>query len=866
MTLTARVDDGPRARLTVHRQAGGTYLLQSALRATGGGLETEQGTAVEVTLPVMLRFQFTDDTLTAYYWEGGEWTQHSELLLNETELQHDLEVGLVQTSEDVLAAQAKFVRTTLKANTVPPDISCTHGLLMPAAQTYRFKGHHLGEIREVRVGGTPLTITSQTDDQLEASRPPIAGAPTFGRVELDSPLGTQTLNTQAGWGGEPYRRGDVDGDGEVTREDWRAICYAVYRDQPLSCTPTGDINADGRVDQADLDQLKHYIQTGAAPPAEPFTTPGIVEGEPVCGIPAAPAVLDLTWEDGSPISGAVQSGDVLLLTGADLPSAEQTVIRFGNVPARVLPGATEEAMRLEILELPGRDGPRCLRLMVADPSGADETRFGTLYGATRDTAPELCPDFIGQKRDRHISGQADAKGVISLRLPPEWWNGQEIVVSFQVSLPPVSGVSRGSRVGRFTFVPPPNHLAQDSYVSAMEALAQAFTEALNGGKDPSCECDVQAKADIQGQSIILAPCVPPPPAPPVPTVPNLPTKLKANVPLWGGVDIYRPNLPPPPSCGTAFDPQVNPRAWAWCHFLEVVRPNPGADPWFADLPMFESYRPLSSVLPTGFFGQEGWIIKPDHQPPAMKRVMLEPGLTSRFQALGYDHPCQLAARRYYCSNFEASWMPRFKTGDRLIKTFWQTRDQLPAGANPDNYYSYRLYQGERYYLVGMHIGVARFFPVSGDEAYFYWITLWVPANAGVTQTHGGEPLEHYYNPHCTVGHGVDQPVELLGTVWRNFAMCTDAAPGEGACGNPWGPKDECLPGGVGHSCTSCHAVQGKMFFGDGDDLAVGWLPTVRMMQGLADACYEQIATGKLDYSNVDCARSNPNIPEDPFGD
>ena len=88
-------------------------------------------------------------------------------------------------------------------------------------------------------------------------------------------------------------------------------------------------------------------------------------------------------------------------------------------------------------------------------------------------------------------------------------------------------------------------------------------------------------------------------------------------------------------------------------------------------------------------------------------------------------------------------------------------------------------------------------------------------------------------------------------------MCTDAQPGEGACGNPYA-FGECPLDGGSTSCTQCHADEGKI----AGHLEVAWLPSLTMMvgqNGFQDAM-DYVAAHPNEFTWWTEPRQDPNNP------
>lgn len=81
--------------------------------------------------------------------------------------------------------------------------------------------------------------------------------------------------------------------------------------------------------------------------------------------------------------------------------------------------------------------------------------------------------------------------------------------------------------------------------------------------------------------------------------------------------------------------------------------------------------------------------------------------------------------------------------------------------------------------------------------------------------------------------------------WQHYVLCTDSAPGEHSCGNPWGPSNECH----NLSCDQCHKQVGAVSneFSGLDEIATAWLPT--FATDSVSECLEEIeASGGATYA------------------
>ena len=94
--------------------------------------------------------------------------------------------------------------------------------------------------------------------------------------------------------------------------------------------------------------------------------------------------------------------------------------------------------------------------------------------------------------------------------------------------------------------------------------------------------------------------------------------------------------------------------------------------------------------------------------------------------------------------------------------------------------------------------------VAGTGSWL-WATFFVPPPPADTLDKMGRPLSDRFHTACGAGHQNDMPLEVQG-VWRNFVLCVgDEGSSSHRCGNPWGPKDECLE----DTCNGCHTTRAQ---------------------------------------------------------
>jgi hypothetical protein len=305
--------------------------------------------------------------------------------------------------------------------------------------------------------------------------------------------------------------------------------------------------------------------------------------------------------------------------------------------------------------------------------------------------------------------------------------------------------------------------------------------------------------------------------PPPPPWPDLPLKAP-RPPLWGATAF----VPVPSDCEG--DTTTNPRLRVWCEFEKVLRTNQATG-----LPQWESYDPLTNVLQ----GPQGIV---DLKPPndrtiSEKSVMFSSNVFNEAMEHGYLIPCAAAARAYYCIGGLSDAMPSFTPTQRVIKTFWLRDEKLPPSLDPDELYNYVDPTGVRQNLVGMHFNIAD----TTIAKYWTWSTFFAPRLVGELHAKDGTPLS--WNDSCTAGHIADRPVEIQG-VWQSYFMCTQDAPGESQCGNPWGPPNECKQ----LSCAGCHVPVGTVNLpgkpSSLPELWMAWLPTLTDSE--IAACFDDI--------------------------
>jgi hypothetical protein len=853
--LVARFDDrsadAAHVRITVHAVEDG-FELRSGLRLDNGGIAVEVGQNLPVTLPVWLRIERIGTLVaTAYSTDGVTYTGHFGIDTATRDLDRlGLVVGMVQASEGAGAQSAVFGEPAASGGEPRPDVqSCVDDFAIPTTggREIELHGLNLTSVTGVSLAGVPAEIVSRSDDSLvvrAASIRPRAGPAPIrsGDVVVTSSHGPLALGAHVVYAGEPFVRADVDGDEQVTVLDLVRLLLALLDRETVSCLEAADVNADKRVDGADLVRLLRVLFLRGAPPPAPFPLPGFApDGGRACGLPEGPVIRSVRRSQdapesvlaGLPVRPRVREGDVLVIDGSGFPSdVARLAVRFGHVRTEMLPPARTGELRVRVLEVPS-PGVQC-PLVLQDSAervpalgtATSATRFGVAHALVErsDQDDAVCPDFLASPLVQVNVARLRGDGA-SLFLPIDrasWDPSQPLRVSASLALPLVNGVSRGARDVSFLW----RDLAQlpgaADYDGFLKRLAAKLARELNGGRaSDGCGCDATAFPDDGG--IVISPCDP--------------------VLTWDDngtccdpphEDPGFPLTAPPPPLSTADSFQVMPsdcedpgpnqsqRNRVWCEFEKVVRAS-----FATGLPIWEGYVPLENLLegPPGILNVQ----HPNDRDVATKSVMFSTDAFYEAVEHGYNIPCRAAARAYYCDGGASDWMPAFSAPQRVVKTFWLRDSKLPPSLDPDELYGYVDPNGVRQNLVGMHLAIS----TGGIFDYWTWSTFFAPRVVGEEHAVDGTALS--WNDACTTGAIADQPAEIQG-VWQSYFMCTEGAPGEDGCGNPWGPPNECVT-----SCNSCHVSLGKIPFPDKPplfELAMAWFPTLTDSE--ISACYDEI--------------------------
>lgn len=442
----------------------------------------------------------------------------------------------------------------------------------------------------------------------------------------------------------------------------------------------------------------------ATPPSAPFSTP-----PPARSVdPPAPVVSGLTDASGRALYGPLAEGDSLWITGAHLP-VEGTA-RLGPTPLRIHADSRPDRLRVRIGVVPA-EGVHCLALTAGEPTAG--RALGRGFGGDRARRPDLCLALRASTLAAQRVARADPAGGIFLPLPPEAFAADRpLAIS-------VNQIDRGGRTLTVRLSVDPMRDPAQPHRAWLDHVAARLNDAIGAG------CGSRVVADTGRFGVVLTPCEGARRAPERPPSQATRRALHPSRPIHGDAAAW--SRSPEPGCQAA-----SPRARAWCHFAELVRPQQRVvDPWreadmLLGLPVWEGYRPLAALHGAA------WALDPRDRPVAQKAVLLEPALLDALREGRAVAP-----------------------GRRIVETVFVGADDLPAGDRPGAWYSYvPPGKSPRRYLRAMRISVRT---PSGVERAVFRVER---ADADV---------------------GAEQPAELRGTVWGRFSLCL-ADDADGPCG------------------------------------------------------------------------------------
>jgi hypothetical protein len=818
-----------RLYVAVERDAEGAWLV-AGVRSGG---ETDEAAPLAVALPVSLRLRRAGGLLTAEWSPDG--AQYFEALSFDTAATPlagtPLAAGLAQAAPGAAAPRvARFGAVHLAAFTPPPDAECTQVDVSPDGALITLSGGHLAGVAGVRVAGEDAEVLARGDARLQVRVARPAAAVASGAIVLAGPGGETVVGGKVAWAGRPFVRGDVNEDGAVDDLDPKQLSGLLDGSLPwIRCEAAADVDDDGDIDLDDLGRLKGFLVGRAEPPPAPFPAPGFPSGPALaCGLGDPPVAQSLYGRDGKPLpTGAtLREGDVVELRGSRLPVGPGVSMYFGDVKMEALPGATQKAVRLRVGAVP-TTGEKCPGLFESSDTDPTLTsRFGLLRAVRPDTpARRLCPRF---ERSRQVAGTArwDAdRGELHVQVP-------------RAAVDPALGVQVDLILARPAMTGTPDRGAREisvraraadptrGYDSLLESLAAKVDRALDGGAPPDAcrQRDFVAEANPGADELVIRPFGGPlPPEPPPPPPPHVDTLAPYVPPLSGGHGTV---LPLQPTCADDDPDAPDTRLSAWCQFVAATGTGSSG------LPRWESSVPQSAL--TQHPSALNDLPAPADRPVDDKHIMY--GVDAWSDAIdgGYFSPCAQAARVAYCVGGQQDWMPPFMTGSRIYKGFWRPYAKLPASVDPNDLYSYQPPDGPRQYLVGLHIAAGK----AQISTYWKWATFWLPRGNDTT-TKDGHPIGETYNPSCTTGSFEGMPQEVQG-VWRHYAMCVNDENGGTACGNPWGPTDECLQ----DTCRNCHLQNAIDFPGvtPTGELSTAWMVTLTRPDPVK-SCFAEIQAG-----------------------
>jgi hypothetical protein len=151
------------------------------------------------------------------------------------------------------------------------------------------------------------------------------------------------LARQSLHGQDPFVRGDVDGDGDLTLADAVRMARAIALRSPLPCADAADFSDNGFVQLGDLALLVEFLRDGSPAPPAPFPQPGVdATGDALdCGqVGAPPPVRDAGDAYALSVGPAsASSRDVALSVAV----ANGVPVRGGELEVEISPRWAEDA-------------------------------------------------------------------------------------------------------------------------------------------------------------------------------------------------------------------------------------------------------------------------------------------------------------------------------------------------------------------------------------------------------------------------------------------------------------------------------------------------------------------------------------------
>jgi hypothetical protein len=752
-----RTADEPYVRIAAHANVLGVIELRSSFRTDREGTASAGNSQpVPFGLPVTLRVRRQGHTyITSYSRDGTTFTEHLKVDGAGTGLaEFFFTAGMVQAGgEEKLPASAVFLGPRLESSerSRPPRITRVLPPNSPleGGEKVIIEGSGLGAATEASLAGIPARIVDATDYLLTveagAAREPVAGD-----VLVTAPGGSAVLERGFTYLGRTFIRGDFNGSLRVDLSDAIAgLNFLFQGGPPALCPEVADTNSDGVHDLSDEVFLLIHLFVGTRPPAPPYPAPGIPSGpSSPCGLPAAPVVKSISHQ-------TVKEGDIVTFLGSGFArDPARNVVLFGGSRAETLEASEDRLLvRVGSLAREAMVNPAILididDLVPLFPThcltkkcGLDLSGIIAVLGDFRiRVLPDLKPLGTPAADPRAIVYEIDRRS---------WDPYETYEVRGSLFLPPVQGLSRGSRVLEFEYR---RFTPEMTYGEWLDGLAERLQEMVGS--------EARVIADEQLSRLMILPDQ------------KLGPFIAENRPwLDSLIDVVL--RPPLGKCGPSdLDPLLNPREFGWCRFEELIANCGGLPRWEYFIPRQSVFQESSAIFPLPF---------PWELTTGQKRVL-------------YNRPAYCHVRNeklYFRCTLDGlidegkSQVPHFPRPAIVLKTGWTTEASILArGGDPSKYYKYTDSNGDEQYLELFHY-------TTKDIDKWFWATFWVP-----TPSDPGPPLFD-----CGAGGGADKPASIPAP-WSNYSMCVNIEE-DVPCGNPNFAGAECPLEPAERGCISCH--------------------------------------------------------------
>jgi hypothetical protein len=439
----------------------------------------------------------------------------------------------------------------------------------------------------------------------------------------------------------------------------------------------------------------------------------------------------------------VKRGDRFTIEGRGFsPDPRESVVIVTNAEMVVV-AATEGALTVEVTDVLAA-GPSELSVIrdvrpVEPPPRGCVSRCAPLAIGAEDIRA-FVPIILETSEERTLFGStAMSRGgaiedEVLLVLDPSRYNPlDEVDVSVHVRLPPIAGLSPGSRVARFKHRFSRADLA---FEAAIGELADRVHLELSGGGPLN---ELRIIPDPDNARIRFAP---------VKEIEELQsTEGEAFVSTFIAVTVYSA---PSGRCGQdRLHPIDDERAFGWCRLQELVEPCNG-------LPAFEWFVPFEQAL--GLEEDIFPLVEPADRSPADKAILFNPAAYCHIRDNDLWNQCALE------DLLEAgnTAIPPFPRDAWVVKTAWRPFWEMPAQLNLDNFYSYEYPPDHtRYYLTALHL-------ITKDIDDWFWMDLYRPL-----QISWDEDRPSITGIGGCGGRNDDLPAALEDTVWASYHLCTD---------------------------------------------------------------------------------------------